>query len=141
MNKKISFVAILSALVLFSWVAFKPNKDANSTPQTVSQKSATVVDPLAQTDLKAATKLDDHHQHNSSNKNDDKAFDFTNFVTPEMVQELRPLTSRKSSDLEIKKDADGREYVDLKKRWSHATIVVKDKEGNKHSGDWAPEKK
>jgi hypothetical protein len=69
---------------------------------------------------------------------DDTDFDFTPYVSKEMADEIRPYTSRKSSDLEVKLDASGREYVDLKKRWSHATISVVDENGVKHTGEWAP---
>lgn len=143
MNKKIFFSVILSALVLLTWVVSSSNSNSNNDASrmmsVVVPETTTVSDQSPPVDSKAPAKLHSQHSHNSSTKNDSAVFDFTPYVTPEMAEEIRPYTSRKSSDLVIKIDAEGREYVDLKKRWSHATIVVKDKEGNKHSGDWAPE--
>lgn len=73
------------------------------------------------------------HQHETMN-----GFKFDNYVSEEMAEELRAVTSRDSSDLPVQKDTDGHEYVDLKKRWSHATISVIDEDGKKHTGEWAP---
>lgn len=71
--------------------------------------------------------------------NDAAGFDFTPYVSKEMADEIRPLTSRSLDGLNIKMDKDGHEYVDLKKRWSHATISVVDENGEKHTGEWSPE--
>jgi ABC-type Zn2+ transport system substrate-binding protein/surface adhesin len=75
-----------------------------------------------------------HHGHSHS----DADFDFTPYVSKEMADEIRPYTSRSTKGLEVKMDEDGHEYVDLKKRWSHATISVIDENGVKHTGEWAP---
>jgi len=75
------------------------------------------------------------HEH----EGDEAGFDFTPYVSKEMADEIRPYTSRSHKGLEVKADQDGNEYVDLKKRWSHATISVVDENGVKHTGEWAPQ--
>lgn len=86
-------------------------------------------------------KSHDHSNHNLMNEKDSKevGFDFTPYVSEEMADEIRPYTSRSTQGLQVKVDQDGNEYVDLKKRWSHATISVVDENGVKHTGEWAPE--
>jgi hypothetical protein len=76
--------------------------------------------------------------HSQSYNDGEAGFDFTPYVSKKMADEIRPYTSRSTKGLEVKVDNDGNEYVDLKKRWSHATVSVIDENGKKHTGEWAP---
>lgn len=96
----------------------------------------------------AQNKKREHHEksqpqnhpqgHSHSHDDSEAGFDFTPYVSKKMADEIRPYTSRSMKGLEAKVDADGNEYVDLKKRWSHVTVSVVDENGKKHTGEWAP---
>lgn len=140
MNKiLISGIIGISVLAVFMFSAETKIVQNNQTESNESQNKAkqTIIKDIGQ----SIRDQDNTQQSLSSHKDDEEAgFNFTPYITKEMADEIRPYTSRSNDGLEVKTDSNGNEYVDLKKRWSHATISVVDENGVKHTGEWAPDK-
>ena len=139
MNKKQALVTTIVAVLATTYIAVDNQKifDNNQVKTTKSsaddydQKKIVKQPYNTEAPSTGSEKIMSH---------EDKGFDFTPYISNGMAEEIRPYTSRDTTDLDVEVDNDGNEYVDLKKRWSHATVSVIDENGVKHTGEWAPKK-
>ena len=134
---KIIIIAVAGISIVAAFMIF-PNAQVMQHNQTESDDSLHNSEQAITTESAAG---DTHTQQTVSTHKDnhEAGFNFSPYVSKEMADEIRPYTSRSTKGLEVKIDKDGHEYVDLKKRWSHATISVVDENGVKHTGEWAPD--
>lgn len=139
MNKlQIGLTVVTCAITLFFLAQnnkiLTRQSSQESERQSITEKHGNNSSKLSEQDNHDVDSAINTHKHN-----DEAGFDFTPYVSKEMADEIRPYTSRSHDGLNVKMDKDGHEYVDLKKRWSHATISVIDENGEKQTGEWAPE--
>lgn len=130
------FVILSSTLLVF------PSKESDIEPVNESYEqinhNRTYHADNHSSDTHDGSVVTDSPANPGSHDHGEKNFDFTPYVHKEMVEEVARYTSRDKDGLEIEVNNDGTEVVDLKRRWSHATISVLDEKGEKHTGEWAP---
>jgi hypothetical protein len=139
MNKQLIAGAAIVSIAVIIWLVPTSHiniENTESNQNYTDLNNADKSDPVPVSKNSHMEKADS--QLNSNHTDGEVGFDFTPYISQDMADEIRPYTSRSHKGLEVKIDKDGNEYVDLKKRWSHATVSVVDENGVKHTGEWAP---